>query len=272
MASLEIEIEQNATVAQCQISLLRQIGADNSPEGKDANSGHREGGSDDSACKIQFLITGGNVFHPNAKISIIPPSSPTTTVALKIGPNNLFEEECNVILDLSSIGGGGGDNENDDNNDNPPITMIGSYNHFAARCQVHIQATRTMGNANIFNPKCKILLTTSGSSHGEDDGGSLSTSNYSHIKNGNLIQSSCCVRMNTSPIRSSTNSGDEIDNGLQEAICYNLIQPHAMTSGARLVIRGNPNGVKKNIQEVSQLLGVSRIIVQKHHKLLESSS
>lgn len=46
--------------------------------------------------KIKLIITAGNVVHPHSKISILPPSSSSSTdmnVNVRVGANNLCEEE-----------------------------------------------------------------------------------------------------------------------------------------------------------------------------------
>lgn len=219
---LEIEIEQNALICKSSQILL----------GGQADSNITK--SDKS--KIKLIIESGNVFHPNARLVIIPPTtlanneasdSNALEVIIRIGTNNLFEEESQCIFDLSQFPTKSGESVES-------VSIVGSYNHFAVGSQVNCQF---IGNANIFNPKCDVWVPT--------------------IKNGNIFQS--CVK-----VRGKTEEQD-ITNVYQEKICY-LFGEYEDSVG--FTSRKHVNGVKKNMTKVSLLLNVSKNALHKYHRLV----
>lgn len=133
MTKIQISLEQNATVPKtCKFSIMENTSSDSKHE-NDAT--------------IKVIIASGNVFHPNARISIIPLKS-QSDIIIRIGENNLFEEESLLILDLSQREGGSSAGE---------LQLVGSYNQFAPRCKVQC---KSIGNANIFNPFCDLVLSS----------------------------------------------------------------------------------------------------------------
>lgn len=143
MTKIHISLEQNATVSKtCKFSIVESTSSELSKHENDAT--------------IKLIIASGNVFHPNVRISFIPPQL-QTDIIIRVGENNIFEEESLLILDLSQHDGTSTDE----------LQLVGSYNQFAPRCKVQC---RSIGNANIFNPLCDLELST--------------------IKSGNIYQSS----------------------------------------------------------------------------------
>jgi len=250
MAILEIEIEQSAVVSQStQISLASTPTSDS-----------------DSNVRIKLTIGGGNVFHPNARITLVPPIVNTEdangtgaqdiTIAVRIGPNNLFEEESHSIFDLSSSSktntndnDDGNDNDNDNGND--ILNIVGSYNQFAARS--HLQC-ESIGNANIFNPKCNISIPL--------------------IRNGNIFQSCAQVKVlqegQGGQGQGHGHGRQQQQPSYQEQVCYQFSGPGQDEKICKQ--RNHINGVKKNIMEVSLLLSASRRVVQKYHRLMAVKS
>jgi hypothetical protein len=145
MTKIQISLEQNAIVPKtCRFSIMENASSDSKHE-NDAT--------------IKVIIASGNVFHPNARISIIPPQL-QSDIIIRIGENNLFEEESLLVLDLSQ-------QQDEGSSAGGELQVMGSYNQFAPRCKVQCQS---IGNANIFNPLCDLMLSS--------------------IKSGNVYQSS----------------------------------------------------------------------------------
>ena len=222
---LEIEIEQNALICKSSQILL----------GGQADPNITK--SDTS--KIKLIIESGNVFHPNARLVIIPPKtlanneasdSNALEVKIRIGTNNLFEEESQCIFDLSQFPAKAGESVES-------VSIVGSYNHFAVGSQVNCQF---IGNANIFNPKCDVWVPT--------------------VKNGNIFQS--CVK-----VRGKMEEQD-ITNVYQEKICYLVGEYGEYEDSVGFTNRKHANGVKKNMTEVSLLLNASKNALHKYHRLM----
>lgn len=226
---LEIEIEHNACVCQsCQILLMRN-----------------EDATTTTTTKIILTIGSGNVFHPNAQLIIIPPSSKDQDsggeIRITIGTNNLFEEGSKSILDLSRLDGPKDDGDGDNDNAGPKIyTIIGSYNQISAGAQLKFES---IGSANIFHPKCNLIIPV--------------------IKNGNMFQACCKLH-----VTGDKDKDHYLSNVVyQEKVCYLLGEVDPVQK-----MRNHTNGVKRNISDVSLLLNVSRRVVEKYHKLMPVKS
>ena len=261
--ALEIKIEHNAYVCQsCRISLSEDIDHNNSNVNGNGNV--------NGTAKIKLIIGSGNVFHPNARLTIIPPPPPNNStidndstndndaeITVRIGSNNLFEEESHCILDLSHMNilqnNDDNDIDNDDNADEERIhTAMGSYNQLSAGAQLKCTS---IGNANIFHPKCNVSASASASA----------SESAPVIQNGNIFQA--CFHNGTD---NGDNNGDaSVPVMYQEKVCF--------LSGESLnfeheppvrKIRNHTNGVQRNIREVSLLLNAAKRVVQKHHRLM----
>ena len=185
------------------------------------------------------------------------------------------------------------------------VNAVGSDNHFAARC--HVQAPK-IGNANIFHPMSNIHICNyirdndndnddKNADDNDDESSSAKTMTKAHIKNGNIFQSLCRIGP---PINAPTRTGSTCTPisptdrflALQEKVCFVMMRPevdgygydhHDMnhhnttststsTSRGKIKMREHRNGVKKNIQEVSMLLGTAKTILQSHHPLMETTN
>mmetsp|Transcript_7824 Transcript_7824/g.7392 ORF Transcript_7824/g.7392 Transcript_7824/m.7392 type:complete len:230 (-) Transcript_7824:123-812(-) len=105
---------------------------------------------------VELSIDKGNVFHPGAELIIIVPSSRNEEEKLMkacIGEDNLFEEKCSVILDLT----------NEEYDSSGDINIIGSYNKFSPLCRVK---TSSIGDANIFESSCSVQYQDSSIGNG----------------------------------------------------------------------------------------------------------
>jgi hypothetical protein len=245
--SLEIEIEPNAYICQsCQISLGDFDTSAESPA---------------STPKTKLIISGGNVFHPRSRLTISRGSiDADIDITVTIGPNNLFEEESHCIIDLSNlllVSKNGNENDDyDDKKNNGKHTnhsAIGSYNQISAGAELKFTS---MGNANIFFPKCYVAAPT--------------------IQNGNIFQACYDNRVRT-PIHSDEADLDDSQTIYQEKVCYlsgdfeeSDLEPEVEkpSHSCNRKIRHHKNGVKRNIVEVSSLLNVAKRVLQKHHRLM----
>jgi hypothetical protein len=129
---------------------------------------------------------------------------------------------------------------------------MGSYNQLSAGAQLKCTS---IGNANIFHPKCNVSASASASA----------SESAPVIQNGNIFQA--CFHNGTD---NGDNNGDaSVPVMYQEKVCF--------LSGESLnfeheppvrKIRNHTNGVQRNIREVSLLLNAAKRVVQKHHRLM----
>ena len=214
---LQVVIEPNASVCQtAQIALA-------------ASDSAGDEGSTETALIIKLTIGTGNIFHPNARVHIVPPTGINIfdpenqqEMFISIGANNIFEEESSLAFDLSDIPFGKYSDEKSG------MTLLGSYNQILASS--HIQCT-SIGNANIFHAKCNITTD--------------------EIKNGNIFQAYSLLHRENS-----------VNIDLQEKILYNVGDCDVSK------IRNHSNGIQKNISDGSLLLRATRKIIVQHHRLM----
>ena len=84
-------------------------------------------------------VADGSIFHPGSILKIILPesicdstgnlSSEDAQIRLQIGPNNVFHDHCNVIIDLS-------ERSNEELMSNDSLLIINEGNVFECRCYV----------------------------------------------------------------------------------------------------------------------------------------
>jgi len=223
---LEIIIEPNAIVALSSQLHLETSGESASPP---------------SSPNIKLVIAGGNLLHPHSRLSIIPPPHVTQnetesqgeSLVIRIGENNVFEEECDVILDLRQAG-----KKKSKEDVETIVNIIGSYNQFAPRC--HVRSNR-IGSANIFQSMCNLEIP--------------------YIKNGNIFGNMLQVI-----------DVDEEGQSFQEKTLFIVSNNEKQIDSRQQLIRPHKHGMKKNMREVGLLLGSTRKLVQKNHRIMAVTS
>jgi len=193
---------------------------------------------------IKLIVTGGNLFHPHSRLLLIPPSPESQNtltrndgegLVVRIGENNIFEEECNIILDLRKV-------KYYASKEGSVIDIIGSYNQFAPLSHVH---SNHIGNANIFQPMCHLDIPD--------------------IKNGNIFGSTLKVNTDSDGLFLVDDNNDAA-NYFQEKVMY--IVNDKQNELNRQVVRPHAHGMKRNMRVVGLLLGATRSIIQKNHRLM----
>jgi len=193
---------------------------------------------------IKLIVAGGNLFHPHSRVILIPPSAeshntPTQNngqgLVVRIGENNVFEEECNIILDLRKM-------KESTSEEGSVINIIGSYNQFAPRSYVR---SNHIGNANIFQPMCHLDIP--------------------NIKNGNIFGSTLQVNIGANDLFLVDDNHDAT-NFFQEKVMYMVSDKQ--TEVNRQVVRPHDHGMKRNMRVVGLVLGATRNIVQMNHRLM----
>lgn len=57
----------------------------------------------DDTVLVELTMKSGNVFHPEAQLLFLVNSSITEPIQVSIGNDNLFEERCQVTIDLTQL-------------------------------------------------------------------------------------------------------------------------------------------------------------------------
>ena len=57
----------------------------------------------DDAVLVELTMRSGNVFHPEAQLIFLVNSTITEPIQVSIGNDNLFEERCQVTIDLTQL-------------------------------------------------------------------------------------------------------------------------------------------------------------------------
>lgn len=275
--SLKLIIDSNATVTKS--SQFKAMYDDNC-DTTDDESGNAPiapvGDDSNGSIHLQCIISHGNAFHPQSKLTIVLPSSLKKNekikkvLKIKIGENNLFEEESHVFLSLplSSLERNQEDEKNDDNV-NEIFTVIGSYNQFAPKCQIHNNGT-TIGNGNIFHSFSTLHLKQ----------------NELVVGNGNIFNSFVSIGEKRSDNDDSNSEGDCQSESekryFQNQVFFVLSSVSVSVSTSfskqpngkrpmKLIQRTNENGVRKNMADVTLLLSVTKKILQMNHTLMSST-
>ncbi len=286
---LQLIIESSATVAKSsQIKAMYGDHFDNANDESSSNApiastidtddddGDGDGSASTTHVHLQLIISHGNIFHPQSKLTIVLPSVLKNKMKqkrvhqIKIGENNLFEEESHLILSLplSSFQ----PNSNDEHEDeNEIITVVGSYNQFAPKCQIYTNGT-TIGNGNIFH--------------------SFSTLHLKHneliVGNGNIFNSFVSIgTKGGNDERGSDSYQIESSSGgrrsyFQNQVFFMLSSASSASASAsvssssskrpmKLMQRTNENGVRKNMVDVTLLLSATKKILQMNHALMSST-
>ena len=197
---------------------------------------------------LNLVISNGNVIHPYSTIQVIPPKVLKCDLTIRVGNNNLFEEQCQVTIDLSDFELQGADideyGEGDSSTEKKlsAHTIMGSYNQFGPRSKV---LASSIGNSNIFKPLCDLTL--------------------GKIKHGNIFQVGAQIDVNA-PQTPFNKDQTEYD----EKVVFVLNQSNGISdvSGRNQLVRNHLHGVKKNMADVSLLLLAARKIIETHHRIL----
>jgi len=209
---------------------------------------------------IKLIIAGGNLFHPQSRLILIPPESQNNTtttqtndeqgglVVVRIGENNVFEEECTILLDLRTM------NQSPSEDEESVTTIIESYNQFAPRSSVR---STHIGNANIFQPLCHLSIPT--------------------IKNGNIFGSTLQITIGNGATDDLSFVDDEPTNDagasfFQEKVLYMVRADKQQPDVNRHVVRPHVHGMKRNMRVVGLILGATRTLVRKNHRLMAETT
>eukprot|EP00555_Chaetoceros_dichaeta_P001447 CAMPEP_0198278038 /NCGR_PEP_ID=MMETSP1447-20131203/66172_1 /TAXON_ID=420782 /ORGANISM="Chaetoceros dichaeta, Strain CCMP1751" /LENGTH=272 /DNA_ID=CAMNT_0043973103 /DNA_START=37 /DNA_END=855 /DNA_ORIENTATION=- len=218
---------------------------------------------------IKLIIAGGNLFHPQSRLILIPPESQnnnTTTiqtndeqqgglVVVRIGENNVFEEECTILLDLRTMNQSSPSPSSEDE-ESVVTTIIESYNQFAPRSSVR---STHIGNANIFQPLCRLTIPT--------------------IKNGNIFGSTLQITIGSGAtandlvfVDDDEPTNDAGASFFQEKVLYMVRADKQQPDVNRHVVRPHVHGMKRNMRVVGLILGATRTLVRKNHRLMAETT
>ncbi len=236
---------------------------------------------------VKLTISHGNVFHPYSKLTILlskpisststaSSSSSSSTYHLKIGENNLFEEDCHLILHVQCEDNDSNATTNNTNDDHhqeeiqETRLLVGSYNQFAPKCQVY---TNQIGNGNLFHPFCNvqmdIIRSTSRTQRNVSD-----ARNDLIIGNGNIFNAFVSIHetMKNDDYADGARPTGTIPYHNQVFFLLSSSPSSSFTTKKNLMRRTNDNGVRKNMADITLLQGAMKTIIQAHHQLMPSTT
>ena len=211
----EVIIEKGAVVAAS-----ASIGVDN----------------DTSTETVKITISKGNVFHPGSRLRIVPRGG--KAAELRVDENNLFEEGCDVTIDLRLL----------PEEDGGEIILIGRHNHFSS---LSIVRCGSIGSRNAFKPSCVVEAAA-----GPEEGGGVGSGN-------GRVGDGCTV----APLVRLDLNGSLPDG----ADFYSVLNAPTGTGAAppTQVRLGGDGGGARNAREIEAMLSVARRVIEGHHKVLD---
>lgn len=207
--------------------------------------------------------------HPHSHLIVLAPpistddgtdsnasssSSSITRLNLIIGANNVFEERCRVVIDLTDEIKKIGDSKND-----VSFLMIGSGNVFSVMS--HVQCRTTIGDYNVFSAASQVHV------HQVQNGCNFSPN----------------VRyLNSKTINENENKGDGGGFVLDHQVVFRLsLQSQPKNGNAKrnddddyddckgICVRNHLDGAVRNKVDVLAYIATMRGIMEKHHKLMD---
>mmetsp|Transcript_15119 Transcript_15119/g.18428 ORF Transcript_15119/g.18428 Transcript_15119/m.18428 type:complete len:304 (-) Transcript_15119:81-992(-) len=296
MSNLHLIIESTALVAQsARIKVVQPTSGTIVSTNILGDSSSPNNNNNTQNANVELMITHGNVFHPQSNLTIVLPVSTTTTsnfdggdgstmYKISIGENNLFEEECNVILDLKSHYPTKEEEGEEAATAKESLTLIGSYNLFTPKSHVQVH---TIGNGNIFHPFCNLISSTSVFTPTNMN---MKKRRHVVIGNGNMFNSFVTIHSTTQQENGINNDSDDGDMSLeciyQNQVYFTISSASAsvltstMEGGGTddypnnndeqsllLMQRKHHNGVRKNMNEVRLLLNAAKRMKEYHHMM-----
>lgn len=270
-------------------------------EAAEEESGKREEKKEKSTI-IKLVISKGNVFHPHSNLILISPlrsiKKEENDVVVRISENNLFEEGCNVIIDLNLIIKENNNKEEEEEEQVQQIIgpynlfapkscitcgSIGSGNVFEAACDVR---SHFIGNGNVFGPTIIWdTLTTTTTTTAQQQGvsqqlsGGLEKVNDNEDGNNNANRKDDELKDGTSIILAPPMDKTVVyatQNALVDPLIPGIMAftPEEKESiGQKLIrTRRHINGTEKNVRDIQAILPTIQYSIRKHHQLMKSTS
>lgn len=182
----------------------------------------------DDTVLVELTMKSGNVFHPEAQLLFLVNSSITEPIQVSIGNDNLFEERCQVTIDLTQL------ESSSSKEEDGTWLMIGSNNRFSPSCHVE---TSCIGNSNIFEASCLVRRK-------------------SPIGSGNVIAPLVQIMM--------MEQANDDETLLENTVIYNLgdnLHPQFRQEQDNDIIQ-------LNTLENKRLLKHAQIVLKEHHTLM----